>query len=73
MAQSRPSACRPAGLQAAIADAAQKGHARTALIDWRGDRPEVRNRTWFVDTIHYRQPIVRAMEADIAEALRRLR
>ena len=59
--------------KAAIADAAQKGHARTALIDWRIDRPEVRNPTWFVDTIHYRQPIARAMEANIAEALRRLR
>jgi hypothetical protein len=57
----------------AIVGAAQKGHARTALVDWRTDRPETRNPAWFFDKIHYRQPIAQAMEADIAETLRRLR
>jgi hypothetical protein len=59
--------------KAAIASAAQKGHARTALIDWRTNRPEIRNTAWFYDKIHYRQPIAQAMEAEIAEAFRRLR
>jgi hypothetical protein len=59
--------------KAAIASAAQRGHARTALVDWRIDRPEIRNPAWFFDKIHYRQPIAQAMEADIAETFRRLR
>jgi hypothetical protein len=59
--------------KAAIADAAQKGHSRTALIDWRTNRPEIRNTAWFYDRIHYRQPIAQSMEADIAEAFLRLR
>lgn len=59
--------------KAAIVGAAQKGHARTALIDWRTDRSEIRNAAWFFDKIHYRQPIAQAMEADIAEAFRKLR
>ena len=59
--------------KAAIAAAAQKGHPRTALIDWRTNRPEIRNTAWFFDKIHYRQPIAQAMEADIAKAIERLR
>jgi hypothetical protein len=58
---------------AAIMGAAQNGHARTALIDWRIDRPEIRKPAWFFDKVHYRQPIAQAMEADIAEAFLRLR
>jgi hypothetical protein len=58
---------------AAIMGAAQKGHARTALIDWRVDRPEIGKPAWFFDRIHYRQPIAQAMEADIAKAIGRLR
>jgi hypothetical protein len=57
----------------AIAEAARKGHARTALVDWRTDRFEIRNVAWFFDRIHYRQPIAQAMEAEIAEAFRKLR
>ncbi|WP_201834707.1 hypothetical protein [Microvirga zambiensis] len=58
--------------KAAIAFAAQKAHARTALVDWRTDRPETRNAAWFFDRVHYRQPIAKAMEADIAETIARL-
>lgn len=59
--------------KATIVDAAQKSHARTAEVDWRVDRPETRNPEHFFDRIHYRQPIARAIEADIAEAVRQLR
>ena len=59
--------------KAAIAGAAQKGHARTALVDWRIDRPEIGKPAWFFDKIHYRQPIAQAMEADIAAIFRRFR
>ena len=46
---------------------------RTALIDWRRDRPELRDPNQFFDHSHYRQPIARLVEADIAAALARLR
>ncbi|HEV7261030.1 MAG TPA: hypothetical protein VGN82_24835 [Bosea sp. (in: a-proteobacteria)] len=46
---------------------------RTALIDWRTDRPELRNPNQFFDHTHYRQPIARLVEADIAAALARMR
>ena len=59
--------------KAAIVGAAQKGHARTALVDWRIDRPEIGKPAWFFDKIHYRQPIAQAMEADIAAIFRRFR
>ncbi|UVF18663.1 hypothetical protein HPT29_019550 [Microvirga terrae] len=58
---------------AALAESARKGHARTALIDWRTDRPETRDPARFFDRVHYRQPVARAMEADIADAFRRVR
>jgi len=59
--------------KAAMTAAAQEAHARTAVVDWRVDRPENRQPDLFFDTMHYRQPIARAIEADIAEALRRIR
>jgi hypothetical protein len=58
--------------KAAIAAVAQV-HAKTALIDWRVDRPENRDSELFFDMMHYRQPIARAVEADIVDALRRVR
>ncbi|WP_230530795.1 hypothetical protein [Microvirga roseola] len=64
----RLQACRDA-----ITTAAQGAHGRTALVDWRMNRPEIRNPDLFFDRIHYRQPIARAMEADIVEAIRRQR
>lgn len=46
---------------------------RTALIDWRSDRPELHDPNQFFDQTHYRQPIARLVEADIAAALAALR
>ncbi|NIX76535.1 hypothetical protein [Microvirga terricola] len=48
-------------------------HGKTAVVDWRVDRPENRDPELFFDMMHYRHPIARAMEADVSEALRRLR
>lgn len=45
---------------------------RTALVNWRLDRPELRDSNLFFDHTHYRQPIARLMEADIAAAIRAL-
>lgn len=59
--------------KAAVVEAARRSHSRTAIVDWRTDRPEIRKTAWFFDRIHYRQPIAQAMEADIAEAFRTLR
>lgn len=41
----------------------------TALVDWRVDRPEVREDRNFIDPTHYRTPIARALERDVAAAL----
>lgn len=46
---------------------------RTALVDWRRDRPELRDPNQFFDHSHYRQPIARLVEADIAAALAAMR
>lgn len=46
---------------------------RTALIDWRRDRPELHDPNQFFDHNHYRQPIARLVEADIAAALAAMR
>lgn len=46
---------------------------RSALIDWRIDRPELRDPNQFFDHSHYRQGIARLVEADIAAALAALR
>jgi hypothetical protein len=56
--------------KAAITTAAQ-AHARTAVIDWRVDRPENRDPDLFFDMMHYRQPVAKAIEKDIAEVFRR--
>lgn len=60
-------ACK-AAMKAAVA-----GHPRSAVVDWRIDRPENRNPGYFFDLSHYRQPIAMAIENDIAKALERLR
>ena len=44
---------------------------RTAVVDWRVDRPETRDPELFFDQTHYRQPLARLIEADIAAALAR--
>jgi hypothetical protein len=46
---------------------------RTAVVDWRTDRPANRDPALFLDETHYRQPIARAVENEVAAALRTLR
>lgn len=60
-----------AACRAALADAT-KARAATAIVDWRVDRPEVRVAENFIDPTHARHPIARAMERDVAAAIRRL-
>jgi hypothetical protein len=65
------------GTRDALADAAcRKAYAElaarrphTVLIDWRVDRPALHDPNLFFDHSHYRQPIARLVEADIADAL----
>ncbi len=40
-----------------------------AIVDWYGDRPENRDPENFFDRTHYRHPMARAIEADIAAAI----
>ncbi len=53
----RPSPRRPAA------------HDRSAIVDWRVQRPENQEPEPFFDMGHYRQPLAAAIEADIAKAL----
>lgn len=48
------------------------GRPGTALVDWRLDRPEARVPQNFIDPTHYRSAVARAVEADIATAIRGL-
>jgi len=57
--------------KAAVAGAARAAHPRTAVVDWQTERPETRRPDLFFDPLHYRQPLARMIEADIAAALRR--
>ncbi|WP_262027899.1 hypothetical protein [Microvirga sp. Mcv34] len=41
----------------------------TALVDWWDDRPELKKIDAFIDQIHYRHSVARAMEQDIVAAL----
>ncbi len=45
---------------------------RTAILDWAVDRPENRIDENFFDRTHYRAPVARLVEADIAATIRRL-
>ena len=45
---------------------------RTALVDWRSDRPENRDPANFLDGTHYRAAVARALEREVAAALARL-
>ncbi|PTM42376.1 hypothetical protein [Bosea sp. 124] len=65
-------AAADAGCRDAFAALAAR-RPRTALIDWRTDRPELRDPNRFFDQTHYRQSIARLVEADIAAALAALR
>jgi hypothetical protein len=45
-------------------------HPRSAIVDWRVDRPENRVPELYFDPTHYAQPVARAIENDIADALK---
>jgi hypothetical protein len=64
-------AYRDVACKAAI-DAAARTHGKSAVLDWRLDRPENHDAELFFDMGHYRQPLARLIEADIAKALKRL-
>jgi hypothetical protein len=64
-------AANDAACKAAI-EAAARNHARTAVVDWRIRRPEIEEARNFIDRTHYRQPIARAIEDEIARALKAL-
>ncbi len=70
----------PGSADAAAHEACTKAFAdlaaqrpRTVLIDWRKDRPELRDPNQFFDHSHYRSAIARLIEADIAAALSAMR
>ncbi len=65
-------AAAEAGCRGAFAALAAR-RPLTALIDWRRDRPELHDPNQFFDRSHYRQPIARLIEADIAAALKAMR
>ena len=60
-------ACR-----AGIADALAL-HPRSAVLDWRRDRPESHDPALFFDQNHYRLPLARSLTEAIAAAVNRLR
>ncbi|MET7242431.1 hypothetical protein ABZT49_03615 [Methylobacterium sp. EM32] len=65
-----PRAAAEAACRAALAGAVAP---RGRVVDWSGDRPELHDSTLFFDASHYRQPLARRIEADIAAALREAR
>lgn len=66
-----PDAAADAACRKAFADLAAR-RPNTALVDWRVDRPALHEPNLFFDHNHYRGPIARLVEADIAEALGKL-
>jgi hypothetical protein len=54
--------------KAALADAAAS-RANGAVVDWRRERPEIHNPSWFFDQTHYRHAIAQLVERDVAHAL----
>ena len=67
-----PEAAADAACRDAFADLAAT-RPRTALIDWKVDRPENRDPDNYFDHTHYRLPIARLVERDIAQALAAMR
>ncbi|WP_112662480.1 hypothetical protein [Microvirga flavescens] len=53
--------------------AAMEAHPKSTVIDWRVDREENRDPNLYFDLTHYRLPIARKVETDVAAALRKLR
>lgn len=66
-----PRAAGDLACKAAFAAAAAT-RPRTAVVDWRVERPETRDPALFFDAAHYREPIARLIEGDLAQALRGL-
>jgi hypothetical protein len=60
-----------AGCRAAL-EVAAAGRTRTAVLDRRVDAPDTRDPANFFDPTHYRRPVARALERDIAAALARM-
>ncbi|MFC7396635.1 hypothetical protein ACFQU1_05445 [Chelatococcus sp. GCM10030263] len=48
-----------------------RSRPNTFLLDWRVDRPEVREQSAFFDHTHYRKPVARRVEEDLIAMLRR--
>ncbi len=67
-----PRATAEAACKAAIVTAFAK-HSRGAIVDWRDGRPQSRDPALFFDQTHYRLPLARALTAEIAAAILRLR
>lgn len=61
-----PRAAAAASCRAALADAVAP---RGRVVDWSGDRPELHGPDLFFDGSHYRRPLARRLEADIAAAI----
>ena len=70
----------PPGTEAAYRDARMQGGdcrrgegpRESGVLDWRVDRPENHEAELFFDMGHYRQPLARHIEADIAKASKRM-
>jgi hypothetical protein len=60
-----PYARSEAGCRQAFAEIAAE-RPRTAIIDWRTDRPETRSAENFFDQVHYRKPMAGMLEDEIA-------
>lgn len=67
-----PAAAADAGCRAAFAALAAR-RPLTTLIDWRRDRPQLHDPNQFFDRTHYRQPLARLVEGEIAAALKAMR
>lgn len=66
----REAAAEAACMRAYTDFAARRPH--TVVLNWRLDRPALRDSNLFFDHTHYRQPLARLIEADIAAAIRNL-
>ncbi|KMO39430.1 hypothetical protein VQ02_09840 [Methylobacterium variabile] len=68
-ARARPGTLRAAAAEACRAALTAAVAPRGRVVDWSGDRPELHDPALFFDATHYRQPLARRLEADIAAAL----
>lgn len=68
--QARPGTPRAAAARACRAALTAAVAPRGRVVDWSGDRPELHEPRLFFDASHYRKPLARLLEAEIAAALR---